>query len=89
MRPSNEGDDGYLPVIVIRLTEPAPEGNDLRELAKRAGYRGLAALLDEHLEIEAARAIQTVGPEALLAAEKRALRQRVSATAQPDVVLAT
>ena len=23
---------GYLPVIVIRLTEPAPEGNDLREL---------------------------------------------------------
>jgi len=63
---------GYLPIIVIRLAEPAPEGDDLRELAKRAGYRGLAALLDEQPEIEAARAIQGIGPEELLAAEQRA-----------------
>jgi len=61
-----------LPIIVLRLVEPAPEGDDLRELAKRAGYRGLAALLAEHPQIEAARAIQTIGPKELLAAEQRA-----------------
>ena len=63
---------GYLPIIVIRLVEPAPEGDDLRELAERAGYRGLAALLDERPDIDAARAIQSVSPKDLLYAEQRA-----------------
>jgi hypothetical protein len=87
-----------LPVIVIRLTEPAPEGDDLRELAKRAGYRGLAALLEDHREIEATRAIQNVDPKELLAIERRARDSdypplhsltsfwRLDCSAIPDVV---
>jgi subtilisin family serine protease len=62
---------GALPIIVLRLAEPAPVGDDLRELAIRAGYRGLSALLSEWPEIEAGRAIQGISPKELLDAEQR------------------
>ena len=63
---------GPLPFIVIRLAETAPVGNDLRKLAQRAGYRGLASLLREHPAIAAERVIRNVTPQKLLRLEQRA-----------------
>lgn len=61
-----------LPFIVIRLAEPAPAGNDLRKLARKAGYRGLEDLLREHPNVAAARVIRNVTPQKLLRLERRA-----------------
>ena len=61
-----------LPFIVIRLAEAAPRGNDLRRLARRSGFHGLADLLREHPAIATERVIRNVTPQKLLRLEQRA-----------------
>ena len=59
-------------LIVVRLTEPIPAGNDLLAVARTSGFDGLAALLEQNREVKTARVIRSIGPKRLLSLEQRA-----------------
>lgn len=58
--------------IVVGLRVAIPTGSDLRVVARRFGFRGLLAFLEQHRQILTARAVVSVSPARLLALEKRA-----------------
>ena len=58
--------------IVVGLRMAIPTGSDLRVVARRYGFKGLLAFLEQHRQIRTARVVVSVPPARLLALEKRA-----------------
>lgn len=63
-----------LDFVVVRLREPVPSGNDLRDVARRRGFEGLAAFLRRHPRIVTSRVVRSVRPRRILELEALAAR---------------